>query len=155
MKDFERFLEEVQIDLVENYGDEKYHPDKLSKDLPSGYKYGSERQGKGDHKTRSMQVKGTDTDVNIGGASKGTKQSYSPSWKDGHNKAKKLLKNIDKTVGEIQKTKENKDGAGTRMKKAYDKQAQTKGNKIISDITGEGRKTNPQGKGSKAARRLK
>ena len=39
------------------------------------------------------------------------------------------------------------------MSKTYDRQVKTQGDKI-SDITGKGRKTNRQGKGNKAARRL-
>ena len=139
-------------EFCENYGDDKYDPKKLEKELPKGYKYGKTRQGKGDHKTAALEVDGKETDMHIGGASKGTSKSFSPSWKDGHNKVKKTLKGIDKEVSDIQKSGGNKDTA-KRMGKAYARKAKTAGDKIISDLTGRGRKTNVQGKGSKATRR--
>ena len=140
---------------VENYGDNKYDPKKLEKELPKGVKYGKETQGKGDHKHRTVEVDGKETDMKIGGAAKGKSSTYSPSWKDGHNKVKKTLKGIDKEVKSIQNSKggDSKDTA-KRMGKGYDRQLKTTGDKIISDITGKGRKTSPQGKGNKAARRL-
>ena len=97
-------MEETEVQ--ENYGDNKYDPKNLEKDLPKGVKYGAETQGKGDHKHRSVTVDGKDTDMMIGGAAKGKSGTYSPSWKDGHNKVKKTLKGIDKTVKEIQNSKE-------------------------------------------------
>ena len=141
--------------MAENYGDDKYDPKKLEKELPKGVKYGKETQGKGDHKHRNVEVDGVETDMRIGGAAKGKSSAYSPSWKDGHNKVKKTLDGIDKTVKEIQgeKKREVSDTA-KRMAKAAAKRARTHGDKIISDITGVGRKTNRQGKGSKAERRL-
>lgn len=159
MKNFEEFKDQAQEELeessltVENYGDSKYDPKKLEKELPKGVKYGKETQGKGDHKHRSVEVDGVETDMKIGGAAKGKSSTYSPSWKDGHNKVKKTLDGIDKTVKEIKKTKESSDTA-KRMAKAASKRARTAGDKIVSDITGIGRKTNPQGKGSKANRRI-
>ena len=123
MKDFEVFLEEFdrekeEIEFSENYGDNTNDPKKLEKELPKGYKYGEPRQGKGDHKTAALEVDGKETDMHIGGASKGTSKSFSPSWKDGHNKVKKTLKGIDKEVSDIQKSGGNKDTA-KRMGKAY------------------------------------
>lgn len=140
-----------ETEFSENYGDPKYDPDKLSKDLPKGYKYGNETQGKGDHKKRTLQADGKDTDIEIGGASKGTSKSYSPSWGDGHRKAKKVLAGIDKEVKDTQSKKTN--DTAKRMGKAYAKKIRTAGSKAVSDITGVGRKTNPQGQGNKAKRR--
>ena len=144
-----------ETEMVENYGDSKYDPKKLEKELPKGVKYGKEVQGKGDHKHRTVEVDGKETDMKIGGAAKGKSSTYSPSWKDGHNKVKKTLDGIDKTVKEIQgeKKREVSDTA-KRMAKAAAKRAREHGDKIISDITGIGRKTNRHGKGSKAARRM-
>ena len=140
---------------VENYGDSKYDPKKLEKELPKGVKYGKEVQGKGDHKSREVTVDGQATDMKIGGAAKGKSSTYSPSWKDGHNKVKKTLSGIDKAVKEIRKDKGGaKNDTAKRMGKTYDRNLRTQGDKIISDITGKGRKTNQQGKGNKAARRL-
>ncbi|QIN96776.1 hypothetical protein [Synechococcus phage S-N03] len=141
--------------IEENYGDNKYDPKKLEKELPKGVKYGKETQGKGDHKHRTVEVDGKETDMQIGGAAKGKSSTYSPSWADGHRKVKKTLDGIDKTVKEIQgeKKRESSDTA-KRMAKAAAKRAREHGDKIISDITGVGRKTNRQGKGSKAARRM-
>ena len=148
------YLEEQTFgDFFENYGDEKYSPKKLSKELPKGYKYGEERQGKGDHKTVNLEVDGKSTDMSIGGAS-GGKKSYSPSWGDGHRKVKKTLDRLDKTIDSIRKNSGKTSDTAKRMEKAAKKRAQTQGNKIISDITGKGRKTNEQGKGNKAQRRI-
>ena len=97
-------MEEIE-GIKENYGDNSYDPKKLEKELPKGYKYGAPRQGKGDHKTANLEVDGTSTDINIGGASKGKSGTFSPSWKAEHNKAKKTLRGIDREVKEIQKTK--------------------------------------------------
>ena len=141
--------------MAENYGDDSNDPKKLEKELPKGVKYGKETQGKGDHKHRTVEVDGKETDMKIGGAAKGKSSTYSPSWKDGHRKVKKTLDGIDKTVKEIQGEKKRKvDDTAKRMAKAAAKRARTQGDKIISDITGIGRKTNRQGKGSKAERRL-
>ena len=90
--------------------------------------------------------------MKIGGAAKGKSSTYSPSWADGHRKVKKTLDGIDKTVKQI-KSDRPKDTA-KRMAKAAAKRAREQGDKIISDVTGVGRKTNRQGKGSKAARRM-
>ena len=91
--------------------------------------------------------------MKIGGAAKGKSSTYSPSWKDGHNKVKKTLKGIDREVASIQKDKGSSSSTAKRMSKTYDRQVKTQGDKIISDITGKGRKTNRQGKGNKAVRR--
>ena len=89
--------------MDEGYGDPKYNPDKLQKQLPKGYKYGHEEQGKGDHRRRSLMTPdGKDTDITIGGAY-GGKKKYSPSWGDGHKKSMKILKGIDKEVDDIQR----------------------------------------------------
>lgn len=137
--------------IEENYGDDKYSPERLQKDLPKGYKYGNEETKKGDHKQRTLQVDGKDTDIKIGGAATG-KANYSPSWGDGHRKAKKVLAGIDKEVKDTQNSKSN--DVAKRMGKAYAKKLKTTGDKAISDITGKGRKTNPQGHGNKARRRM-
>ena len=149
-----QYLEEQTFsDFFENYGDEKYSPKRLSKDLPKGYSYGDERQGKGDHKTVNLKADGKDTDISIGGAS-GGKKKYSPSWGDGHRKVKKTLDRLDKTIDSIRKSSGKTSDTAKRMEKAAKRRAQTQGNKIISDITGKGRKTNEQGKGNKAQRRI-
>ena len=44
--------------IKENYGDNTNDPKKLEKELPKGYKYGTPRQGKGDHKTAALEVDG-------------------------------------------------------------------------------------------------
>ena len=150
---YHSFLE-AYLNMYEGYGDPKYSPDKLQKELPRGFSYGNERSGKGDHKTRVMQVqnkgKKMDTDVEIGGAH-GGRDKYSPSWGDGHSKAKRVLDGIDKEVESIQKDDSDSKGNDTskRMSKAID----IRGKKAVSDITGVGRKTSPQGKGNKAMRR--
>ena len=145
---YESFLE-----LVENYGDDKYHPDKLSKDLPKGYKYGGEKQGKGDNNTRVMQVDGKDTDIKIGGAAKKSKSSYSPSWADGHRKTKKTLSGIDSVVKSIRGKQSGTNDTAKRMEKAVNRATTAKGKKVLGDLTG-GRKQNIQGKGNKAQRRI-
>ena len=142
--------------LRENYGDAKYSPKKLQKDLPSGYSYGKEEQGKGDHKRSTMQVKSrgktVDTDMKIGGAH-GGRDKYSPSWKATHDKHKKTLSGIDKEVKSVQnepkREPKNKDTA-KRMASSFN----TRAGKALSDITGRGRKTNVQGAGNKARRRM-
>ena len=73
-------MEETEV--TENYGDNKYDPKKLEKELPKGVKYGKEVQGKGDHKHRTVEVDGKETDMKIGGAAKGKSSTYSPSWKE-------------------------------------------------------------------------
>lgn len=141
-------------EFSEGYGDAKYSPNKLGKELPKGYSYGDERQGKGDHKKRTLQVddkgKKVDTDIEVGGAH-GGREKYSPSWGDGHRKAKKTLDGIDKEVSEIKGQK--KSDTAKRMSRSYARLTKTAGEKVLSDVTGRGRKTNPQGHGNKAARR--
>lgn len=147
--------------LRENYGDAKYSPKKLQKELPSGYSYGKEQQGKGDHKHARMQVKSRgktyDTDMKIGGAH-GGREKYSPSWKATHDKHKKTLSGIDKEVKSIQKTREpEKKDTAKRMAKAYDRRVASKGKKVLADIRtkrGIGAKTNERGAGNKARRRM-
>lgn len=143
-------MEEV---VNENYGDNTNDPKKLEKDLPKGYKYGTPRQGKGDHKTAALEVDGTETDMTIGGAAKGKAGSFSPSWKAEHSKVKKTLKGIDKAVSEVQKSKSDSNDTLKRMAKAHASRAKTAASKAISDMTGVGRKTNVQGSGSKALKR--
>ena len=144
-------MEETEV--TENYGDNTYDPKKLEKDLPKGYKYGTPRQGKGDHKTAALEVDGKETDMTIGGAAKGRSGSFSPSWKDGHNKVKKTLSGIDKAVSEVQKSTKGSNDTLKRMAKAHASRAKTAASKAISDMTGVGRKTNVQGKGNKALKR--
>ena len=139
--------------IKENYGDNSYDPKKLEKELPKGYKYSAPRQGKGDHKTANLEVNGTSTDINIGGASKGKSGTFSPSWKAEHNKAKKTLRGIDREVSEIQKSKEKSSDTAKRMAKGYASKVKTDASKAISDMTGRGRKTNVQGAGNKALKR--
>ena len=141
-----------ETDLEENYGDSKYDPKRLEKELPKGVTYGKEEQGKGDHKSRSVKVDGNDTDMRVGGAS-GGRSKYSPSWGDGHRKVKKTLDGIDKTVKEIRNTKEKSDTA-KRMAKAHDRSVASAGKKVLGDVTGKGHTKNVQGKGNKAKRRL-
>ena len=147
--------------LCENYGDAKYSPKKLQKELPGGYSYGKEEQGKGDHKHARMQVKSrgktVDTDMKIGGAH-GGRDKYSPSWKATHDKHKKTLSGIDREVKSVQKEREpqNKD-TSRRMAKAYDRRVASKGKKVLADIRtkrGIGAKTNERGAGNKARRRM-
>jgi len=145
-------MEETEV--TENYGDSKYDPAKLQKELPKGVKYGKETQGKGDHKHRTVEVDGHETDMKIGGAAKGKSSTYSPSWKDGHEKVKKTLSGIDKTVKEIQNTKEKGSDTANRMAKAHDRNVAAAGKKALGDITGKGHTKNVQGKGNKAARRI-
>ena len=139
--------------IKENYGDNTNDPKKLEKELPKGYKYGTPRQGKGDHKTAALEVDGTETDMKIGGAAKGKAGSFSPSWKGEHNKVKKTLKGIDKAVSEVQKSTKGSNDTLKRMSKAYASKVKTDASKAISDMTGVGRKTNTQGKGNKALKR--
>ena len=153
MKDLDRFLEEFDIEFAENYGDNTYDPKKLEKELPKGYKYGTPRQGKGDHKTAALEVDGKETDMKIGGAAKGKAGSFSPSWKAEHSKVKKTLKGIDKAVSDIQKSSKGSGDTLKRMSKAYASKVKTDASKAISDMTGVGRKTNTQGKGNKALKR--
>jgi hypothetical protein len=143
-------MEEV---VNENYGDNTNDPKKLEKELPKGYKYSAPRQGKGDHKTANLEVNGTSTDINIGGAAKGKSGSYSPSWKAEHNKAKKTLRGIDNAVKEVQQSKAKTSDTAKRMAKGYASKVKTDATKAISDLTGRGRKTNVQGKGNKALKR--
>jgi len=147
--------------LRENYGDAKYSPKKLQKELPKGYSYGKEQQGKGDHKSATIQVKNkgknVDTDMKIGGAH-GGRDKYSPSWKATHDKHKKTLSGIDKEVSSIQKKKESGDSdTSKRMNKSYDRRVAAKGRKALADIRsnrGIGAKTNERGAGNKARRRM-
>lgn len=139
--------------IEENYGDAKYDPKRLEKELPKGVTYGAEEQGKGDHKSRSVKVDGNDTDMRVGGAS-GGRSKYSPSWGDGHRKVKKTLDGIDKTVKEIRAGKEKKADTAKRMAKAHDRQVASAGKKVLGDVTGKGHTKTVQGKGNKAKRRL-
>ena len=143
-------MEEV---VNENYGDNTYDPKKLEKDLPKGYKYGTPRQGKGDHKTAALEVDGKETDMKIGGAAKGKAGSFSPSWKAEHSKVKKTLEGINNLVSDIQNSSEDSGDTLKRMSKAYASKVKTDASKAISDMTGVGRKTNTQGKGNKALKR--
>ena len=156
---YHSFLE-AYLQMYEGYGDAKYSPDRLQKELPRGFSYGNMRYGKGDHAKRTLQVKDRgekmDTDIEIGGAH-GGRDKYSPAWADGHRKAKKVLDGIDKEVSDIQKSDSNsrpKSDTSDRMKKSMDKESEIKGKKAISDITGVGRKTSRQGGGNKALRRM-
>ena len=144
------------VQICENYGDAKYSPKNLQKELPGGYSYGKEEQGKGDHKRATMQVKSrgktTDTDMKIGGAH-GGRGKYSPSWKATHDKHKKTLSGIDREVRSIQnepKREPKKKDTAKRMASSFN----TRAKKALSDVTGVGRKTNVQGAGNKAKRRM-
>lgn len=146
---------EAYLEMYEGYGDAKYSPDKLQKELPRGYSYGDMRYGKGDHAKRTLQVKNRgkklDTDIEIGGAH-GGRDNYSPAWGDGHKKAKKTLDGIEKEVSDIQSSDSKpKSDISKRISKSID----TRGKKALSDITGVGRKTNARGAGNKATRRMK
>ena len=157
-KNLERTFTKEEVDAImshleENYGDNTNDPKKLEKDLPKGYKYGTPRQGKGDHKTSALEVDGTETDMKIGGAAKGKAGSFSPSWKAEHSKVKKTLKGIDKAVSEVQKSSKGSNDTLKRMAKAHASRAKTAASKAISDMTGVGRKTNVQGSGNKALKR--
>ena len=155
-RDFEDFFSEAHeewVEMVENYGDNTNDPKKLEKELPKGYKYGTPRQGKGDHKTAALEVDGKETDMHIGGAAKGKSGSFSPSWKAGHSKVKKTLKGIDNAVKEIRNSKSKSSDTAQRMAKGYASKVKTDASKAISDLTGRGRKTNVQGKGNKALKR--
>ena len=143
-----------ETEMVENYGDNKYDPKKLEKDLPKGVKYGKEVQGKGDHKHSTVHVDGKETDMKIGGASKGRSGTHSPSWADGHRKVKKTLDGIDKAVKEVQGKKGSESDTAKRMAKGYDRTVAAAGKKALGDITGKGHKKNVQGKGNKAKRRM-
>ena len=148
-------MEETEV--TENYGDNKYDPKKLEKELPKGVKYGKETQGKGDHKHREVTVDGQATDMKIGGAAKGKSGTYSPSWGDGHKKVKKTMDGIDKAVKEIQNSKETKakqSDTAKRMEKAHNRNVAAAGKKALGDITGKGHTKSVQGKGNKAKRRM-
>ena len=148
----------IYAEICEGYGDAKYSPRKLERELPKGYSYGKEKTGKGDHKTAVLQVKSKsgktyDTDQEIGGAH-GGREKYSPSWADGHRKAKKTVEKVHQAIDDVQKS--GKPDTKKRINKSeVAKSAVTKGKKALSDVTGRGRKTNVQGRGSRAARRVK
>ena len=143
--------------IYENYGDAKYDPKKLEKQLPKGYSYGRMRPGKGDDKRSTMQVKDGDktydTDLKVGGAH-GGKSDFSPSWGDGHRKNMNILKGIDQKLKGIRNQARDRRTDKNNLQRRMAKSISVRGNKALSDITGVGRKTNVQGQGNKALRRI-
>ena len=123
--------------------DDRNDPRRLQKELPKGYEYGPEHQGKGDHKRRLLHVDGTETNMEIGGGTSGRGQ-YGNSWRKGHTNIKNRLKAIDKAIAHVQQSKpeEEKKKKKSELQKRMDGAVRARGKKAFGDITGRGYKRN-------------
>lgn len=94
--------------------------------LPSGYKLGRERQGKGDHvffDVKDSEGRSIETPKPVGGAKK-AKSKYSSSLKATATNAGNFIKKVHKEIDDVQSGNDTPD-TESRMKAAYKKHIQS------------------------------